>query len=183
MDLDARRVTRRGGEELQLGKLSFDLLQALIQASPAALSTEDIIEKVWSGSSVTDENVQQRVSLLRRALSEGTDQEYIETLRGFGYRLGCAPFPLESESVEVSKTTNGKFLPFRIIVVTLVIVVLLMGIAALALSLRNLKRVGEKENHSIPWSRASSLLERSHLWDLEARLPGDSLSDSTKKNC
>ena len=58
----------RDGTELSLGKLSFDLLDALIRAAPTALSSDEIVARVWSGDAVSDENIKQRVSLLRRAL-------------------------------------------------------------------------------------------------------------------
>ena len=77
VDLEARRVSR-GGEEIQLGRLSFELLEALIRAAPAALSTEEIVQAVWAGDIVTDETVKQRVSLLRRALGQGNGRENLQ---------------------------------------------------------------------------------------------------------
>ena len=82
-----KRKLLAGGFWVVLGKLSFDLLEALVLAAPRALSNDEIVDRVWSEDVVTDENVKQRVSLLRRALAEGSDREYVETLRGFGYRL------------------------------------------------------------------------------------------------
>ncbi len=105
---------------------------------------------------MTDENVQQRVSLLRKALKKGSDQEYVETLRGFGYRLGFMAQSMEPDSVDDSKPLSRRLRPLRILALALVIIVLLMGIAALALSLRNLKRAGMNEIPSVSWAKAST---------------------------
>lgn len=140
VDLEARRVTR-SGEELQLGRLSFDLFEALIRAAPAALSNDDIVQKVWSGDIVSDETVKQRVSLLRRALGQAPGREYVETLRGFGYRLGVSPEGADSaEPVAAApKPAPGRLA--RTIILILAILSLIMLIAVLATAVRQVKRM------------------------------------------
>lgn len=144
VDLGARRVTR-GGRELDLGKLSFDLLEALIRAAPTALSNDEIVERVWSGDVVTDENVKQRVSLLRRALAGGSDREYIETLRGFGYRLADAPGLLAGTDRGASSDSASRPRSERLaraLLLFLAITSLLLLITVLAIAARQLKRSG-----------------------------------------
>lgn len=140
VDLDARRVTR-SGEELQLGRLSFDLLEALIQAAPAALSSDDIVQRVWSGDIVSDETVKQRVSLLRRALGQEPGREYVVTLRGFGYRLGMSPEGVDiAEPVATaSKPSPGRLA--RTLILILAILSLIMLIVVLATAVRQVKRM------------------------------------------
>lgn len=144
VDLGARRVTREG-VELNLGKLSFDLLEALVRAAPAALSNDEIVARVWSGDAVTDENIKQRVSLLRRALAGESDREYVETLRGFGYRLADEPRPLSRDAAPAAGTA-GQPVPARserlarTLILILAIVSLLLLIAVLAIAVRQLKR-------------------------------------------
>ena len=140
VDLGARRVTR-DGQELELGKLSFDLLEALIQAAPAALSNDEIVERVWAGDAVTDENIKQRVSLLRRALGQRPGREYVETLRGFGYRLAGEPTTLEpAGTAEPPPQTHPERLARRLLLI-LAIVSLLLLITVLAIAVRRAKRV------------------------------------------
>jgi DNA-binding winged helix-turn-helix (wHTH) protein len=140
VDLAARRVTR-DGRELELGKLSFDLLEALIRAAPAALSNDEIVERVWAGDAVTDENIKQRVSLLRRALGQRPGREYVETLRGFGYRLaGEAPILAPAGAGEPQLQARQERLARRLLLL-LAIVSLLLLITVLAIAVRRVKRV------------------------------------------
>ena len=139
VDLEARRITR-GGSELQLGRLSFDLLAALLRSAPAALSSDDIVEEVWSGDFVTDETVKQRVSLLRRALGQEPGREYVETVRGFGYRLGMHP---ERPSPAEPRVPGPSFVPrspARTALLILGIISLLLLITLLATAIRQVKR-------------------------------------------
>lgn len=140
VDLEARRVARNG-EEIQLGRLSFDLLEALIQASPAALSNDEIVQRVWSGDIVSDETVKQRVSLLRRALGQAPGRDYVVTLRGFGYRLGV---PADGADRAEPVTAASNPVPGRIaraVILILVILSLILLIVVLATAVRQVKRM------------------------------------------
>jgi len=88
IDFARRKVHRDDGEEIRLSALSFDTLNALIEASPATLSVSELIDRAWKGSVVSDETVTQRIRLLRQALHDDRRRpRYIETLRNAGYRL------------------------------------------------------------------------------------------------
>ena len=87
LDVGSRRVAR-DGQEIELPKLSFDLLSALVTAAPDALSIDQLIERVWNGSIVSSATVAKRVELLRHALSDDSQNpRYIGLIRGHGYRL------------------------------------------------------------------------------------------------
>ena len=78
----------RGDEKIALPKLSFDLLCALINAAPAIVTNDELLERVWPGLQVSPESVAQRVKLLRSALGDDSQQpHYILGVRGRGYRL------------------------------------------------------------------------------------------------
>ena len=145
VDLEARRVSR-GGEEIQLGRLSFELLEALIRAAPAALSTEEIVQAVWAGDIVTDETVKQRVSLLRRALGQGNGREYVATLRGHGYRLGIEIAETGSPRVGSSRSDGVRGRLPRILILGLVILSLLLLVTMLATAIRRVKRMSGLES-------------------------------------
>ena len=85
----ARRKAYDGKQrEIALPALSFDTLRALVEASPAVLTNDELIERAWRGSIVSDETVTQRIRLLRKALQDDRRQpRYIETIRNVGYRL------------------------------------------------------------------------------------------------
>jgi len=88
LDLD-RHLLTRGGETIKLTKLSFKALRALVQAAPALMSHDELIDKVWGPRRViTPDNLSQRMKTLRQSLGDDPNEpRYIEGLRGEGYRL------------------------------------------------------------------------------------------------
>ena len=87
IDVGRRSVTR-GDVDIQLPKLSFDLLLTLVQAAPNVVRTEDFMEQVWPDLVVGSETVVQRVKLLRDALGDDPrNPTYLAGVRGLGYRL------------------------------------------------------------------------------------------------
>lgn len=78
----------RGGCTLRLGKLTFQLLQALAEAAPRVVTKDELVEHVWGKRYVSPETVGQRIKLLREALGDDAHApRYIEVVRGQGYRL------------------------------------------------------------------------------------------------
>ncbi|MBO6567986.1 MAG: winged helix-turn-helix domain-containing protein [Kordiimonadaceae bacterium] len=85
--MPGRRV-RRGGEEVRLPDLSFDVLAKLLEAAPETVSLDEFRRDVWGADHVTSETIAQRIKLLRKALGDRRDQpEYIRTVRGAGYAI------------------------------------------------------------------------------------------------
>lgn len=94
IDLRTRRVLR-DGTDLGITSLSFDLLLALVRASPGIVTFDDLMERVWPGVVVSPETLTQRVKLLRQALGDSADHpRYIIAVRKHGYRLRVAALPL-----------------------------------------------------------------------------------------
>jgi TolB-like protein len=82
-----RRVTR-GNEPIRLGKLTYQMLQVLVESAPNVVSQDDFARKVWKRRIVSGETVAQRVKLLRDALSDrAVNPRYVRLVRGHGYRL------------------------------------------------------------------------------------------------
>ena len=78
-----RRQLLRGTESLQLGPLTYKLLLALIEAAPNVASHDELITAVWDGRLVSPETINQRVKMLRDALSDDAhNPRYIELIRG-----------------------------------------------------------------------------------------------------
>lgn len=88
LDLDRRELTR-DGEPVKLTKLSFKVLEVLVQAAPALVSHDDLIDRVWGPNRViTPDNLAQRMKTLRQSLGDTPDEpRYVEGVRGEGYRL------------------------------------------------------------------------------------------------
>ena len=80
-----RHAATRKGRPLELSVKEFAVLEALLRASPAVLSTEDLLEQVWDENADPFTNtVFNTLSRLRRKLGS---PPVIETQPGVGYRI------------------------------------------------------------------------------------------------
>jgi len=160
VDVGKAEVTREG-ERIALPKLSFDLLCALINAAPAIVTNDDLLQQVWPGLQVSPESVAQRVKLLRSAIGDDSQQpRYILGVRGRGYRLIPAPErlaeprPLTSAvtgpsmdtpnagGLSQTPTSGPSKHSLKRVVIGLAVVIGLVGVAALALHFRSPNRRG-----------------------------------------
>jgi DNA-binding response OmpR family regulator len=86
VELDqVRRTVGRDGRQLDLSVKEFGVLEALLRASPAFLSAEDLLEQVWDEHADPFTNaVAVTIGRLRRKLG---DPPVISTTPGVGYRI------------------------------------------------------------------------------------------------
>lgn len=86
LELDsARRVVKRSGKEIDLTRKEFGVLEVLLQADGAVVSSEGLLDRVW------DENADPftttvRVTMMTLCRKLG-DPPLIETVVGSGYRI------------------------------------------------------------------------------------------------
>jgi DNA-binding response OmpR family regulator len=81
----ARREVTRGGHFVQLSRKQLSVLEVLMAADGAVVSTEELLEKAWDEQVDPFSNiVRVTVMKLRRRLG---DPPLIETVPGVGYRL------------------------------------------------------------------------------------------------
>jgi DNA-binding response OmpR family regulator len=88
LDPAARRVVK-GERELQLSAREFDLLHVLMKNAGRAMSREDLISQVWGEDWGGDpRTLDVHVRWLRIKIEEDpANPEYLQTVRGFGYRF------------------------------------------------------------------------------------------------
>jgi TolB-like protein len=88
-ELDTGRIElRRNGQPVPVEPRVFALLCLLVENHERAVSTEEIIEKIWDGRFISDAAVSTAVRGIRRALGDdGMRQRYLRTLRGRGFRF------------------------------------------------------------------------------------------------
>lgn len=79
----------------------FDTLVMFVENAGHVLSKEKMLEGVWEGSFVEENNLAQNISHLRRVLGETVENRFIETVPKYGYR-----FVAEVTAVETSVTTE-----------------------------------------------------------------------------
>ena len=87
IDPAGRRLTR-GGDALRLPERHFDVLLALVSRAGSVVSKDALIEVAWRDVAVTDNSLEQAISLLRRTLgSTSAGDAYIATVPRQGYRF------------------------------------------------------------------------------------------------
>lgn len=85
MDVSRHRITV-SGEPVELSSTEFNLLYELMQAKGRVLTRDDILDRAWGlDCYVTPRTVDTHVRRLRSKL--GVAGDYIETVRGVGYRF------------------------------------------------------------------------------------------------
>jgi two-component system phosphate regulon response regulator PhoB len=83
-------VVRVAGEEIPLTALEFKLLHTLMQRRGRVQTRELLLQDVWDiRADVTTRTVDTHVRRLREKL--GPSSDYIETIRGVGYRFRAVP--------------------------------------------------------------------------------------------
>jgi DNA-binding response OmpR family regulator len=81
----ARRTVRRSGRSLDLTRKEFGLLEELLKAQGAVVSSEELLERVWDANADPfTTTVRVTMMTLRKKLGEPA---LIETVVGAGYRL------------------------------------------------------------------------------------------------
>lgn len=76
-----------GGEPVPLGGRALDLLIALAERAGELVGRNELIERVWPGRIVEENNLSVQVNALRKAIGG----EWLKTVPGRGYRLAIDP--------------------------------------------------------------------------------------------
>src|SRR4026208_1194300 len=93
-----KRRLLRGGEALRLTPKAFYLLLVLVEESGRTVEKDELLERVWAGTIVEENNLNQNITTLRKLLGDSREESrYIATIPGVGYRFVA----------EVRKTEDG----------------------------------------------------------------------------
>ena len=88
-DLETRQLLLSGAE-VHLSPKAFDLLGALLENRPRAVSKAELQNRLWPATFVAESNLSSLIAELRQALGDTTRQaRFIRTVHGFGYAF-CA---------------------------------------------------------------------------------------------
>ncbi len=81
-----RRLLSRGDQAVPLTRKAFDFLDVLVAQCPRALSKEQIRDRVWPKTFVSESTLNGLVAEVRAALGDDAHApRYIRTVHGFGY--------------------------------------------------------------------------------------------------
>ncbi|MEJ7729162.1 MAG: response regulator [Polyangiaceae bacterium] len=105
IDEDAHRVFVEG-TEIELTLLEYKLLLALYENRARVQTRAGLLDGVWGiDVGITSRTVDTHVKRLRDKLGRAGD--YIETVRGIGYRFADDPFAVTSEETPPDRAANG----------------------------------------------------------------------------
>jgi DNA-binding winged helix-turn-helix (wHTH) protein len=96
--LDAeRRQLLRHDQVVHLAPKALELLMALVESRPRAVSKTELLERIWPGTFVSEDNLSTLVAAIRSALGDTQrPSRFIRTVHGFGYAF-------EAEATNVAR--------------------------------------------------------------------------------
>ena len=131
LDVEKCLLYGAGGHSIPLKTKAFETLLFLVRNPGRVVERDEIMEAVWPGIVVEENNLTQHVSSLRRALGERKDDHrFILTVPGRGYRfVADVTFPVETETGgTVSGDSHvGRRWGFAVLVTVVVVSLLLVG--------------------------------------------------------
>lgn len=97
-DLDClRRRLTRDGVVVALKPKAFDLLQYLVENHGKLITKNELMEHIWPGQFVEDNNLTVQISSLRKAFQDNNDSP-IKTVPGVGYTFVADVFDLADDT-------------------------------------------------------------------------------------
>lgn len=88
LNLDTHEVAR-GGAPVDLSRTEYLLLEFLMRNPNRAIKRQALLEAVWGfGHAVENNTLDVFIRLLRKKIDAGHREKLLQTVRGFGYRLG-----------------------------------------------------------------------------------------------
>ncbi len=114
------RQLLRGTGEVHLSPKAFELLKILIEQRPRAISKQELHERLWPDTFVSEVNLASLVAEIRAALGDTAhDPTFIRTARRFGYAFSGsavespAPASIDGGSSFCWLIKDGRRVPLR----------------------------------------------------------------------
>jgi DNA-binding winged helix-turn-helix (wHTH) protein len=118
LDTDTRQVLGAGGE-LHLSPKAYELLTILVESRPRALAKNELYERLWPATFVSEVNLASLIAEIREALGDDARKpRFIRTAHRFGYAF-CGT-TTEAPRVDDAVTTfcwllmGGRRVPLRL---------------------------------------------------------------------
>lgn len=86
-----QHTIQKGNQEISVTNIEFQMLYFLALHKGMVMSKEQIYEYVWNGEYVFDDsNITSHIRRLRMKIEDDPAKpEYIQTVRGIGYKMPC----------------------------------------------------------------------------------------------
>jgi TolB-like protein len=112
-DLGQRTLSFQGAP-VSLGSRALDILHVLALAKGDVVSKDQLLNEVWPGLVVEENNIQVHISALRKELDKRSDSEsFIVTVPGRGYRLTGLDRTPDTKQELVNSGASIAVLPFQ----------------------------------------------------------------------
>src|SRR5687767_1485487 len=103
----AEKHLLRDGRAVPLTPKAFDLLVVLVESAGHLVEKADLLSRVWPDSFVEEANLSVKMSELRRALGEASNEnQYIETVPRRGYRFVAEVTEGSNDAVVIQSDTT-----------------------------------------------------------------------------
>src|ERR1044071_1061626 len=100
-------MSKQDNHLYEFGPFRLDASERLLMRAGerVPLTKEELISEVWPDAFVEENNLDKSISAIRQALGEKPSApEYVETVRGRGYRFVAAVKEVEEPSIRVAPT-------------------------------------------------------------------------------
>jgi len=106
LDMDRRELSR-GRRDVPVEPQVFDLLVYLLENRDRVVSKDDLLDKIWSGRSVSESTLTSRINAARKAIGDsGSGQKLIRTVPRKGFRF-VGSVDTQSTSAGAEDTAAG----------------------------------------------------------------------------
>jgi DNA-binding winged helix-turn-helix (wHTH) protein len=97
-DGDTRQV-ERAGQVVHLSPKAFHLLELLLECRPKALSKQDLQERIWPDTFVSEANLASLAAEVREAIGDDSHHpRFLRTVYGFGYAFSGEAVSVEADA-------------------------------------------------------------------------------------
>src|SRR5690349_21058230 len=122
--LDAvKRRLLRDGEMVKLTPKAFETLLVLVEKRGQTIEKDELFNKVWAGTTVEENNLNQCITALRKSLGDSREKsEYIATIPGIGYR-----FVAEVNTDRVNTDRRRPVLRYALLVLVPLVAIIAVG--------------------------------------------------------
>jgi serine/threonine-protein kinase len=141
---ESRRQLRRGDQSVHVSPKAFQLLGILIAETPRAFSKDELQQRLWPDTFVTEGNLASLIAELRSALGDDARKpRYIRTVHGYGYSFAGTILeePNTPERAEAGGLPSGGSLRRAAVIVPILLLVVVSAIWLFARSRSEAKNI------------------------------------------
>jgi DNA-binding winged helix-turn-helix (wHTH) protein/tetratricopeptide (TPR) repeat protein len=103
-----KETLARGGELVPLTPKTFQILLVLVRHNREVVTKDDLMRTVWPDTFVEEANLSRNIFMLRKALGDNSQDRFIVTVPGRGYRLAEDVHLIPGQELSVVAATHSK---------------------------------------------------------------------------